>query len=387
MNDTFNLSELGSDWNADQKVDNFFNDGPEIIDGTSAEEVVAKIEDEDDKEPGKEKDKEKEAKKPEDEINWDDDNPNPDAAEVETPGAAPKKGEKTQTNSTIAAAQLLMDKGIVDYELEEGEELDEDTALELLEEGFESGVENRISELLGGLPNELQALNKYVLNGGDMNDFLSKMNTLGASTGITATLDISVEKNQELVVRQMYKDDGMDDDFIDTQLELLKDTGKLGTFAKKRFEKWKEQDSKASQQAAQQQELQAKAQREKARQYYSSLKTAVNGEFEGIKLSAKDKNEIPGFMTDRNIKLSNGAVVTPFNQNLMEVLQNETASIQLAKLLRDRKKDGTFDFSQLEKVAATKVTKEIKDNIRRNKETPRKSTEVSTQSRSLADYF
>ena len=385
MNDTFNLSELGSDWNADQKVDDFFNDGPEIIDGTSAEEVVAKIEDEEEEEePGKEKEKEV---KPEDKIDWDDDNPNPDATDVETPGAAPKRGGKEQTNSTIAAAQLLMDKGIVDYELEEGEELDEDTALELLEEGFESGVENRISELLGGLPNELQALNKYVLNGGDMNDFLSKMNTMGASTGITATLDISVEKNQELVVRQMYKDDGMDDDFIDTQLESLKDTGKLEAFAKKRFEKWKEQDNKASQQAAQQQELQAKAQREKARQYYSSLKTAVNGEFEGIKLSAKDKNEIPGFMTDRNIKLSNGAVVTPFNQNLMEVLQNETASIQLAKLLRDRKKDGTFDFSQLEKVAATKVTKEIKDNIRRNKETPRKSTEVSTQSRSLADYF
>ena len=384
MNDTFNLSELGSDWNADQKVDDFFNDGPEIIDGTSAEDVVAKIEDEEKEEPGKEEEKEV---KPEDKIDWDDDNPNPDATDVETPGAAPKRGGKEQTNSTIAAAQLLMDKGIVDYELEEGEELDEDTALELLEEGFESGVENRISELLGGLPNELQALNKYVLNGGDMNDFLSKMNTMGASTGITATLDISNEKNQELVVRQMYEDEGMDDDFIDTQLESLKDTGKLGAFARKRFEKWKEQDNKVSQQAAQQQELQAKAQREKARQYYSSLKTAVNGEFEGIKLSAKDKNEIPGFMTDRNIKLSNGAVVTPFNQNLMEVLQNETASIQLAKLLRDRKKDGTFDFSQLEKVATTKVTKEVKDNIRRNRETPRKSTEVQTQSRSLADYF
>lgn len=384
MNDTFNLSELGSDWNADQKVDDFFNDGPEIIDGTSAEDVVAKIEDEEEEEPGKEKEKEV---KPEDNIDWDDDNPNPDATDVETPGAAPKRGGKEQTNSTIAAAQLLMDKGIVDYELEEGEELDEDTALELLEEGFESGVENRISELLGGLPNELQALNKYVLNGGDMNDFLSKMNTMGASTGITATLDISNEKNQELVVRQMYEDEGMDDDFIDTQLESLKDTGKLGAFARKRFEKWKEQDNKVSQQAAQQQELQAKAQREKARQYYSSLKTAVTGEFEGIKLSAKDKVEIPGFMTDRNIKLSNGAVVTPFNQNLMEVLQNETASIQLAKLLRDRKKDGTFDFSQLEKVATTKVTKEVKDNIRRNKETPRKSTEVQTQSRSLADYF
>ena len=53
MNDTFNLSELGSDWNTDQKVDDFFNDGPEIIDGTSAEDVVAKIEDEEKEEPGK----------------------------------------------------------------------------------------------------------------------------------------------------------------------------------------------------------------------------------------------------------------------------------------------------------------------------------------------
>ena len=55
MNDTFNLSELGSDWNADQKVDDFFNDGPEIIDGTSAEEVVAKIDDEEKEESGKKK--------------------------------------------------------------------------------------------------------------------------------------------------------------------------------------------------------------------------------------------------------------------------------------------------------------------------------------------
>ena len=140
----------------------------------------------------------------------------------------------------------------------------------------------------------------------------------------------------------------MDDDFIDTQLEALKDTGKLGAFARKRFEKWKEQDSKAFQQAAQQQELQARAQREKARQYYSSLKTAVNGEFEGIKLSAKDKVEIPGFMTDRNIKLSNGAVVTPFNQSLMEYYRMKQL-LSVAKLLRDRKKDGTFDFSQQKK--------------------------------------
>ena len=85
--------------------------------------------------------------------------------------------------------------------------------------------------------------------------------------------------------------------------------------------------------------------------------------------------------------MNNGAVVTPFNQALMETMQNEKASIQLAVLLKNRKEDGTFDFSQIEKTATTKIAREVKNNLRQNKETPRKSIETNSQSRSLADYF
>lgn len=381
----FNLASLG-DWNKDAVADEIFNDAPEIIDGTTAEDVVSAIEEDEEEDVFQKPEETKDTKKVE--IDWDEDNPNPGADEVETPFDTLKKKEQTSDSQIITSTKFLIEKGILDFELEEGEELNEDIALELLEEGFEKGVENRIEDLLQGLPNELQALNKYVLSGGDMNEFLVKMSTIGKSSGISSTLDMSSEANQELVIKQMYQDEGMDDDFIEAQIETLRDTGKLETFARKRFEKWKEQDKDNSQKEAKKQEEYARQQREKARQYYSNLKNTVNKEeFEGIKLSPKDKTEIPSYMTERKVKLENGNVVTPFNQGLMEVLQNEKASIQLAKMLRDRKNDGTFDFSHIEKVATTKVAREVKNNIRRNKDIPRKSVETNSQSKSLADYF
>ena len=381
----FNLASLG-DWNKDAVADEIFNDAPEIIDGTTAEDVVSAIEKDEEEDVFQKPEETKDTKKVE--IDWDEDNPNPGADEVETPFDTLKKKEQTSDSQIITSTKFLIEKGILDFELEEGEELNEDIALELLEEGFEKGVENRIEDLLQGLPNELQALNKYVLSGGDMNEFLVKMSTIGKSSGISSTLDMSSEANQELVIKQMYQDEGMDDDFIEAQIETLRDTGKLETFARKRFEKWKEQDKDNSQKEAKKQEEYARQQREKARQYYSNLKNTVSKEeFEGIKLSPKDKTEIPSYMTERKVKLENGNVVTPFNQGLMEVLQNEKASIQLAKMLRDRKNDGTFDFSHIEKVATTKVAREVKNNIRRNKDIPRKSVETNSQSKSLADYF
>jgi len=382
MTEDFNLAKLG-DWNQEGVDENFFNDVPDVLDGTTAEEVVEQIEREEKEEKSSKQDKSQET-----EIDWEDDNPNPDADDIEVPSTtSDTKNKNKEVSTTISAAKLLVDKGIIEYELEEGEELDEDIALELLEEGFENSVDNKIRDLMSGLPTELQALNKYVINGGDMNDFLSRLNTIGKTSGITQNLDITDEKNQILVVTEMRKQEGMDEDFIDTEIENLKDTGKLEVFAKKKFEQWKKQDAAESQKEAQKQEEYAKIQREKARQYYASIRNTVNEEFDGIRLSLKDKNEIPSYMTDRNVKLNNGAVVTKFNQGLMEVLQNESASIQLAKLLRDRKKDGTFDFSQIEKTATTKVVKEVKDNIRRNKEIPRKSVETDSQYKSLSDYF
>ena len=150
MEKEFNLTELG-DWNKSEVIEDFFNDAPEIIDSSNTENVVRAVEEED-----TEEDEPSEKKEEIDTDSFFDDDPNKGAQEVETPFNKVKKEENTieGKNVTISAAQLLLDKGIIDFDLKEGEELDEDTALELLEEGFESGVENRVKDLMQSLTDE-----------------------------------------------------------------------------------------------------------------------------------------------------------------------------------------------------------------------------------------
>ena len=71
-------------------------------------------------------------------------------------------------------------------------------------------------------------------------------------------------------------------------------------------------------------------------------------------------------------------------------MSNETAVLQLAKMLRTRNKDGSFNFKEIEMIAKTKVAQEVRENVRRNKtNTPTKSVSRngSSQTKSLADYF
>lgn len=380
MEQNFDLGSLG-DWNSTQIDEKFFTDNEEI----SVEEVIAEVK----KEQGKDskKDSEKSTEKTEDEIadgffnfeDTEDENSNEDEP-------SKSKNSSSAESVSVSTVNFLIERGLLEYELEEGQELDEDTALEILEDNFDNKVDTKIQEMFSELPKELKALNKYVLNGGDMGEFISKLNTGGKISGITANLDINTEKNQELVLREMYKNEGMDQDFIDAQIETLKDSGRLANLAKKKFEKWKEEDIKYAEQEAREQEEFVKEQKQKQRQFFQGLKASVSEGIGGIKLSNKDKTEIPFYMTDVSVKV-NGQTVTPFNRDLMQVLQNQEASIQLAKLLRDRKKDGTFDFTQVEKDITTKVAKEVKDNIRRNKEKPNRSTDNLRQSMSLVDLF
>jgi hypothetical protein len=87
---------------------------------------------------------------------------------------------------------------------------------------------------------------------------------------------------------------------------------------------------------------------------------------------------------EKNIKLEKGGSISGIHKDIYEVMVNEQAVLQLAKLLRSRKEDGTFDFSSIEQKAKTQVSEEVRKNIRRNTQT--KTSEGSSQ-KNLEDYF
>ena len=372
----FDMAQL-QEWNTEQ-IDAFF-DGEE----NGVEDITLQKATEKENETKKEEKKESDDYSKEEIDNFFDNDDDTDFSKKPTEETTSEKKEKySSKSSTIHAARLMKDRGLIDYELEEGEELDEDKALELLEEGHNNSVKAKIKELFDDLPEDLKNLTKFVMNGGDMNAYLYNM--LSNNRGLS-DIDISKEENQELVLRKAWEQEDMDEDFISAQLETLKGSGKLKMFAEKKLEGFKKEEIKRNAEIQRQQELKAEEQRQQEKEYFKTLKTTISSNEIGIPLSKKDIQEIPDYMTNRKIKLEGGGSVTQFNQDLLSVLQNKNASIQLAKLMKNRNEDGTFNFTDIEQKAKTSLTKEVKDDLRRTKTT--KSASTATKGLSLADLL
>lgn len=296
----------------------------------------------------------------------------------------------TQTSDHLSNLNYLKERGIIsDFEIEEGTEITEELAAEILEDKYEESVESRVEELMKDLHPSVKALNKFVLNGGDVNQFMDTLvkNKLASSaTGFNAKSDIEKEDVQEAVVRHDLAKEGFDNEYIDSQIEFLKTSNKLKTVSEKKFNKFVEQDNLQQQQLVKQAENKKRADKEAARQ----RKTNITGllekeEINGMTFSEDEKKSLPAFMSDRNIKMKNGTSITPMQKKLYEVLNDEEKSLQLAKLL-----NSDFDMSEFSTDANTRVASQVRNNLQNNNKPNRSKTQgkrTNRGSKSLASYF
>lgn len=372
---------------------NFFGEEQEIV-STKTEDVTAAVEKDnleiDTKDSSEEVDKKKEEKVEEPTFSFEEDNKEEDKDEKETLSDEDKneetKDEVVSTETSVSTVNYLKEKGLIDFELEEGAELTPEIAEEILEDSLDEKVDNKLKSLFSELPDVVKELNKFAMTGGDVNDFLSKVSP-STSLGITADLDLSIEANKELVIKNQLKTEGYDDDYINTQLEFLKDSKKLDSVAEKHFDKWKKSDEEKKNKIFEAQQLKIKTEKENRKKFKAEIKDLIEeaDDFNGLKLSKKDKNELPSYMSDKNIKLDNGGSITQMERDLWTALRDKNKSVLIAKLLQN-----DFDFKDIQKSAETKVAKKVKDNIRRGKSTPAKSAKGSSQknkNESLADFF
>lgn len=299
--------------------------------------------------------------------------------------------EETQSSTVIATANFLKEKGLLDFELEEGEELTDELAEEIIEDKFDESVESRMKELFEELPPVVKQLNNYVIKGGDVRTFLQTLIDSDVQ-GIEEDIDLEQEENQELVTREMLKAEGYDADYIDTQIEFLKDSGKLKMVSGTKFNKWKKERQEKAKELADQQELDRQEQKRKERKAKSdSIAYFKENEAVGeLTFTKEDKKQLPSYMNDKTVKLQNGGTLTQMQKELFyDIPKNKEAFTQLAVLMRNRNEDGTFNFESIIEQTKTKVVKGVKEKVRRSKnQTPGKSKgrKVNTNKR-LADYF
>lgn len=296
--------------------------------------------------------------------------------------------EETKVLSkAVEAAIFLKDRNLIEYELEEGEELTEEKAEAIMEDSFDERVEQRIEEYFEGYPEILKQLNKYVIDGGNVTEFLGTILSSNSS-GITEDIDLENTENQKLIIREGLKSEGYEPEDIDLQIQSLEDSGKLSKFSNFHFNKWKKKKDLSTQQLAKQKQEEKENEKIRRRNLKIKVKDFLEEEKEivsGLKITKKDKSTLPSYMVDRNISLEGGSTTTAMNRDLMNALADEKKAIIIAKLLKS-----DFDFSIFEANVETKVAEKVKNNIRRTKGIPSGSARTGSSRHSkktLADYF
>ena len=300
-----------------------------------------------------------------------------------------RETEDVPVSLNISVLNALKEKGYIDYELEEGEELTEELADELIEEKFEESVDNKVKELFNELPDLAKQLIQYSIKGGNINDFI---NTITADTNIKMDIDLEKEENQISVLKQLLRLEDKDDEEIETEIEYLKDSNKLKLISEKKFNKYKAEVDGRQKKLIEEQAEEVENQKRLVKESKNKISTFLSKteELDGVKFSKEDKKVLPSYMNDKTIKLQNGSTITQMQKELFyDIPKNEKALIQLATLLKNRNEDGSFNFDSIVKSTKTKVVQEVRQELRRNKSSiPGNSTTQNRQSeKSLADYF
>jgi|688.fasta_scaffold00217_12 hypothetical protein len=291
------------------------------------------------------------------------------------------KTVKVKSKDTL---EFLKEKGLVDYELEEGTELTDDLADEILEDNWDASIIAGVEETIKDLPDALKELIKYSAKGGDFTELLSKMTTQTVS-GINKDTDMEVESNQVLAISLDLKDQGYDQEYIDTQIEFLKESGKLAGISKKAFEKKIAKQDSDIQETIKQAEKRKEVEKEAQKTYKKDITVQISSlnDIKGLVLNKQDKESLPSYISDANIKLQDGRTVTKFQQELFSIFGDKEQTILLAKLVKDK-----FDFSSITNKEITKFSKGIKEEIQNNQVIIKGSKGSSQQpKKSLADLL
>lgn len=284
-----------------------------------------------------------------------------DEEEEDNTGSAANKDDKKPVTKVDSKTTLefLKDKGLVDFELEEGQELTEDLAENLLEDSWEKAVETEVEATIKDLPQEVKDLIKFASKGGDVGQLLAKMANNVTST-INKNSDIESETVQIQAVTTDLLSQGYDQEYIDAQVEFLKESGKLEGISKKAFDKIiaKQEADTANEveQATQQKEFRKK----QAREYKTNITTHIGGltEIGGLPVSKQDKAVLPTYISEPTVELQDGRVVSELQADLFKVMADKDKIVLLAKLLKS-----DFDFSAIARKQATTASRGIKEAV------------------------
>lgn len=230
--------------------------------------------------------------------------------EEETSEKNETRGRKPINGINDVFSKLIKEDKIVPFD--DDKPLDEYTAKDW-EELIEANLEERANQVrretpkqfFESLPEELQIAARYVANGGT--DLKSLFATL-AQAEETRTLDITDEKDQEIIIRDYLRATGYGTvEEIEEEIEIWKDLGKLEQQANKFKPKLDKMQEQVVSRKLEEQEMRRKQQEQASQQYMQNVyETLKDGTLGDVKIDRKTQNMLYNGLVQPNFPSVSG---------------------------------------------------------------------------------
>jgi hypothetical protein len=229
------------------------------------------------------------------------------------------------------------------------------------------GAIDMVNQFIGQFGEDYQnAFDAIYVKGVDPKEYFTAYN---AAVNFSE-MDLTIESNQEAVMRQSLTDQGFEREDVDTEIERLKNYGDLEAVAarnhkvlvKKEVAKMQDMEQKA------QYEMSQKAQIKN--QYIQNVQSVLQEklkakEFDGIPVNPKLVAEIQDFLLVDKYKTASGETLSDFDKMILDLKkpENHSNKVKIALLLKVLEKDPTL--SSIQRAGVTKKTDTLFSEVAR----------------------
>lgn len=272
-----------------------------------------------------------------------------------------EEGGATNTFQTLAKELFNLNVFTKDEDEEEEEITTPEQFLDRFNYEKKKGAIETVNTFIGQFGEDYQkAFEAIYVKGVNPKEYFSSYNKLEK----VAELDLSVESNQEAVVRQGLLDQGMEQEDVDAKLEKIKNYGDLEEESQRFHKVLLKKESAKLAQLERDSELKLQQEQAFKQQYIQNVNNVLQEkikakEFDGIPINTKLAQELQNFLLVDKYKTPTGEKLTEFDRVILDLKkpENHTLKVKVALLLKTLEKDPTL--STIQKKAITKETNSL----------------------------
>ena len=276
--------------------------------------------------------------------------------------------KKATKEDKAKEAQTLNFKNLVDHLVESGkwaefdgrediEEINEEDFYKLTEAQDEHRVTSKFNDVLDRTGDYGKAIIQFEKDGGNPTELLQ----LFREQRDIQNVDLSVQDNQEEVIRAYYEAQDEDEAWINDYIDSLKDRGDeaFKRDAEKKHSKLLENNKAEVAQTLAQQAENKKVQEEAQKSFQTNIRKTIHSVEDW---SNSEKKDLEKFLLSYDKKLQDGRVVNGLFVKMLEIQQDPNKYTKFAKFIQDMDKYEETIKKKASKETTKSTWKIIKDS-------------------------